>query len=562
MGNIVRSKLPCTATGKEGPCGSSDAMVQYEDGGRYCHKCLGYDNTKKGLSESPTGYAKTESEGFMDTSKTDFAFYHERAEFKAIPERRLDLDTCKKFGVKVNAKGHHLFPAYNMKGELVAVKIRLYPEKDFRCVGNLKAAVPFGADKFPKTGLNLTITEGEYDAMAAYRMTGSKYPHISMWNGAGGAVKEVKAYFDEIKEFKNVILNFDNDKEGKKAVEAIGPLFSGRAKILELTEGKDANDYLIQNKGGKFVDEFHRAKKFTLGGIMNGADTWDKYKEKKDVKSIPFDPQYVELNQKTYGIRLGEIVLVTAGTGSGKTQVLREWKYNLLINTMYNIMDISLEEDVGDTIGGLMALHANKRIHLPDVHIDEAEERKLHTELYGTGKFTLLDHEGSVDDTSLLDKMEYAAVVDNCKIQFLDHITIAVSDCEVGTENVTMDKFMSRLLKMVKRLKICVIVVSHLRKQGQGKSFEEGRIPTEDDLKGSGSLKQIAMATIAIARNKYAGTEQERNTTSFHVLKCRFTGRTGPADYAHFDDDTGRMVVVDPEDFDEGQGFETVTKAY
>jgi twinkle protein len=297
------------------------------------------------------------------------------------------------------------------------------------------------------------------------------------------------------------------------------------------------------------VDEFHRSKRFTLGGIINGADTWDKYKEKKNIKSIPWDPQYVELNQKTYGMRLGEIVLITAGTGSGKTQVLREWKYHLLQNTDYNIMDISLEEDVGDTIGGLMAIHANKRITLPDVDISEQEERKLHSELYGTGKFTLLDHEGSVGDESLLDKMEYAATVDNCKIQFLDHITIAVSDCEGGQENVTMDKFMNRLLKMVKRLNICVVVVSHLRKVGGGgKSFEEGRVPTEDDLKGSGSLKQIAMTTIAIARNKYAETEVERNTTSFHVLKCRFSGRTGPADYSHFDDETGRMTVIDPEE--------------
>jgi twinkle protein len=120
-----------------------------------------------------------------------------------------------------------------------------------------------------------------------------------------------------------------------------------------------------------------------------------------------------------------------------------------------------------------------------------------------------------------------------------------------------MDKFMNRLLKLVKRLNICVVVVSHLRKVGGGgKSFEEGRIPTEDDLKGSGSLKQIAMTTIAIARNKYAENEKERNTTSFHVLKCRFSGRTGPCDHAHFFDDTGRMVVINPDTFFEKEGSE------
>lgn len=545
-GKIVKYNLPCTSQTKKGPCGSSDAMVRYEDGGKFCHKCGGHDNREK------TGEYTPEPKGEPMTTEFDFEFYHD-AEYKGIPDRRIDVDTCKKFGVKTTAKGSHLFPAYDAQGTLVAIKERFYPDKLFKWHGDHSKKVLFGMNEFPKTGRSITVTEGEYDAMAAYRMSGSKYPHVSVFDGAGSAKKECKNSFEALKEFGDIILNFDNDKPGQEATEDVGPMFPGRAKVLQLTEGKDACDYLKANKGQKYVDEFFRAKKYTLGGIINGADTWEKYKEKKDVESIPFDPQYAALNQKTYGIRFGEIVLLTAGTGSGKTQVLREWKYNLLTKTTHNIMDISLEEDTGDTVGGLMAIHANKRIMLPDVNIPEAEEKRIHGELFSHGRFFALDHEGSVEDDSLLDKIEYAATVESCRIVFLDHITIAVSDAVAGQENLSMDKFMNRLLKMVKRLNICVIVVSHLRKTGGGgKSFEEGRIPTEDDLKGSGSLKQIAMTTIAIARNKYAEGDKERNTTSFHVLKCRFSGRTGPCDHAHFDDETGRMNVIDPETFFDG----------
>lgn len=552
-GRIVKYRLPCTAPDS---CGSSDAMVMYEDGGKYCHRCHGVDNSGK------TGaYIEDRPNRKGEPMSFDFEFYH-NAEYKSIPDRRIDEDTCKKYGVKTTARGHHLFPAYDETGTLVAVKERFYPEKIYKIHGDMSKAMMFGMKEFPKTGLNVTVTEGEYDAMAAYRMSGSKYPHISVFNGASSAKKEFKRCFNQLKEFENIVLNFDNDEPGKKAVEDVGPMFPGRIKVLQLTEGKDACDYLKANKGSKYVDEFFKAKQYTLGGIINGADTWDKYKEKKSVESIPFDAQYAQLNQKTYGIRFGEIVLVTAGTGSGKTQVLREWKYNLLMKTKFNIMDISLEEDTGDTVGGLMALHANKRIMLPDVNIPEEEEKRIHDELFATRRFFALDHEGSVEDDSLLDKIEYAATVDNCRIIFLDHITIAVSDCAAGSENVTMDKFMNRLLKLVKRLNICVIVVSHLRKVGGGgKSFEEGRIPTEDDLKGSGSLKQIAMTTIAIARNKYAASEKERNTTSFHVLKCRFSGRTGPCDHAYFNDETGRMNVIDPETFFEDNPTEFDDKA-
>lgn len=552
-GKIVKYKLPCTSQGPDGPCGSSDAMVMYEDNGKFCHKCRGFDNRDK-----RKGY-EYEYEG--EPMDFDFEFYH-NAEYKPITDRRLDVDTCKKFGVKTTAKGSHLFPAYDAQGVLVAIKERFYPEKIFKIHGDMSKALMFGMQSFPKTGRSVTITEGEYDAMAAYRMSGSKYPHFSIFNGANAAKKECQKAFDQLKEFESIVLNFDSDDVGRGAVEAVGPMFPGRTKVLELTEGKDACDYLKANKTSKYVDEFFRAKQYTLGGIINGADTWEKFKAKKEVASIPFDPQYEELNRKTYGIRFGEIVLVTAGTGSGKTQVLREWKYNLLTKTEEKIMDISLEEDTGDTVGGLMALHANKRIMLPDVNIPEAEEKQIHDELFSSKRFFTLDHEGAVEDDSLLDKIDYAASVEGCRIIFLDHITIAVSDVAAGSENLSMDKFMNRLLKMVKRLNICVVVVSHLRKTGGGGvSFEEGRIPTEDDLKGSGSLKQIAMTTIAISRNKYAESEKERNTTAFHVLKCRFSGRTGPCDHAYFDDETGRMSVIDPESFfDDAEGFDDFNK--
>ncbi len=557
MGEIVKYKLPCTSQTKEGPCGSSDAMVEYEDGGRYCHGCHGYDNSHK---PSSSGYAvdKPEENEFMNKDQADLSFYAE-AEFKAIPDRRLDVDICKKFGVKTTSKGHHLFPVYDKDtGDLTGIKERFYPEKVFKIHGVVNNAMLFGQQAFPKTGLSTTITEGEYDAMAAYKMSGSKYPHFSVFNGSGSAVKECKRNFEALRQYKNIVLNFDADKPGQEAVEKVGPMFAGKAKVLALTEGKDACDYLKANKQRKYVDEFHRSRQYTLGGIINGADTWEKYKEEKNVKSIPFPEAWKELNQKTYGIRMGEIVLFTAGTGTGKSQILRELKYHYLMNNPeIKMMDIALEEGLGTTVGGLMALEANRRIHLPDVHISEEEEKAIHTKLYADGRIQFLDHEGSMDDTNLLDKMEYSATVDGTSLFFLDHITIAVSDCDYGNENVTMDKFMNRLLKLVKRLKICVVVVSHLRKVGGGgKSFEEGRIPTEDDLKGSGSLKQIAMTTIAMARNKYADDEIERNTTSLHSLKCRFSGRTGIADHLHFQDDTGRMVVVDPLDFEGDNEFD------
>ena len=46
-----------------------------------------------------------------------------------------------------------------------------------------------------------------------------------------------------------------------------------------------------------------------------------------------------------------------------------------------------------------------------------------------------------------------------------------------------------------------------------------------------------------------------RNTTSIHVLKCRFSGKTGPAGYLYFDSDTGRLTKTEPPEEGEGNEF-------
>ena len=66
---------------------------------------------------------------------------------------------------------------------------------------------------------------------------------------------------------------------------------------------------------------------------------------------------------------------------------------------------------------------------------------------------------------------------------------------------------MSDLLKIVKKHNIWLGLVSHLRKAMGGKSFEEGHLASIDDIKGSGSIKQISFDIIAFARNLVADSD-------------------------------------------------------
>jgi twinkle protein len=79
-----------------------------------------------------------------------------------------------------------------------------------------------------------------------------------------------------------------------------------------------------------------------------------------------------------------------------------------------------------------------------------------------------------------------------------------------------------------------------------GKAFEEGRMPNLDDVKGSGSIKQISFDIFAFARNLMDEDPISRNTIDMAVLKCRHTGLTGSAGTAYYDYNTGRFVQRAP----------------
>lgn len=239
----------------------------------------------------------------------------------------------------------------------------------------------------------------------------------------------------------------------------------------------------------------------------------------------------------------------------GKTQVVREIEYHLLKQTEENIGVIALEEPLEDSVEALMSLHLNKRIHLPDIRstVSEEEMYEAWKHTAGTNRLFFYDHFGSVDEDSLISKIRFLVNGCGCKYIILDHLSIVISEFAVeGGERERIDTAMSKLKKLTQELNCWIGLIVHLRKTSGGKSFEEGAVPTLDDLRGSGSIKQLSNNVYALSRNQQDPDPVVRNTSHLHVLKCRFTGRTGSSDFLYFHEQTGRMVEaakpIDEED--------------
>lgn len=517
-------------------CGSSDANSLYSDGHSFCFACQTYTPSEEALEELSV----------MRDNVAPTKVVHLQGTCQAIKDRGITIGTTERYNV-TTLGNYHYYPYFDPKGGFIAAKRRNTVDKTFSWEGDAKAVNGlFGQHLFHEGGKYVTITEGELDTLAAYQMTGSQWPVVSVKNGAQGAVKDCKAAYEWLNSFENVVICFDGDEPGLKAANEVAELFGGKAKIVQHKAGyKDACDYLKAGATKEFVNEWWRAKQYVPDGIINAADLWDEVikPEKPAEAQYPF----LGLNKLLYGLREAELITVTAGSGLGKSQFLREILYHLLKTTDWKIGGMFLEESTRKTARSIMSLHANKLLHLPDTPVTDEELKEAFDGTLGTGRIFLYDHFGSTDADNIINRIRYLVKAFDCKCIFLDHISIVVSGQDVGDERKAIDTMMTKLRTAVQELNVTLICVSHLRRPQGNSGHEDGQAVSLSQLRGSGAIAQLSDAVITLERNSMAEDEAVRHQTKVAVAKNRYNGYTGPACVLQYSKETGRMTEVQEE---------------
>jgi twinkle protein len=256
---------------------------------------------------------------------------------------------------------------------------------------------------------------------------------------------------------------------------------------------------------------------------------WEEISTPKNYETCPYP--WEGMNYMTYGIRLSELVIVTAETGVGKTSVLKEIEYNLLSTTDKGVGFLHLEEPNSDTALGLMSIDANKPLHLPDVRaeVTKDELRKHYDTVINNDRVVIWDHFGSNSVHEVLNKIRHMHNL-GCKYIVLDHLSIVVSD-QSGDERKQLDEITTKLKTLCMELNIAVIAVIHQNRAGQ--------------IRGTAGVEQLANIVIKLHRDKEDPDEWRRNVTKIVVQKNRFCGRTGPGVYLWYCPETGRLLELD-----------------
>lgn len=496
-------------------------------------------------------------------------------------DRGIPTAVSKFFGVKSKTDEdgnltHRYYPCYE-NDELVGWHVRDVavkeaknrgekPEKPpFYPIGKVKSDCQlFGQNKFPsgdRFQKTLVIASGEEDVQAIFvalntERKGSslalkKYltPVVSTMVGEG-SLKQIKNNYDYVTSFETVVIMYDNDEAGKEGAQKLAKLLpAGVAKIAKY-QRNDACEHSFRNEFDAIRKTFYSAEQFSPVDVLHLNQMWDDFECEDGNTKIPFPTSWSTLNEKMNGgMERGEVTVIGALTSIGKSTIINNIVYNVMENTPFKVGVMYLESTKREVVRDLLSLDASMNLRGIDRSTIDMEslKQRFFNNLVERDKFVYVDHQGSLTNEMIFDKLNYLAKVESCDVIVLDPLQCAVN----SSDNGAIINFMDTILKFAKETDTCVVLVSHMRKP----DGDNAHAVSEYDLMGSSAINQIAFNTILLSRDKMSPDENIKNSTKVHLVKCRRTGETGDAGWLRYDKETTHVYAT----FDPYERLEELT---
>lgn len=523
-------------------CGSSDGNSVYSDGHEYCfvceHRVPASDERKEKLSSRRRIVG-----GGKPMTYNVWNFGDSNGRYSALTARGISKETCQKAGywiAKVDGVMYQVADYRDQNGNIVSQKVR-DKDKNFKTTGSHKSDALFGKHLW-NGGKKIVVTEGEIDMLTVMELQDCKYPVVSLGHGASAAKKTCAANYEYFDQFEQIILMFDMDEAGRKAVEeAAQVLPAGKVRVAVLP-CKDANECHLNGHDREIMEQVWNAGPWIPDGVVSALSLRERIREhlsSEESVGLLFSG-CSGINDKTLGARGGEVIMVTSGSGMGKSTFVRQQALQWGTAMGKKVGLAMLEESVEETAEDLIGLHNRVRLRQSDSLkreiIENGKFDQWFDELFGNDTFHLYDSFAEAETDRLLAKLAYMRSGLGCDVIILDHISIVVSASGESDERKMIDNLMTKLKGFAKSTGVVLVVICHLKNPDKGKAHEEGRPVSITDLRGSGALRQLSDTIIALERNQQGDMP---NLVLVRILKCRFTGDTGIAGYMEYNKETG-----------------------
>lgn len=519
-------------------------QVFYDDArGKYTGYC--FSCASKGLEayvENPYGESDKPTE--PPKKKTKEEVQAEIDEVRALnnpdfTHRGIDPKYFKQSGVRMafsefdgKTPNSFNFP-HTLKGKLVGYMTIVLNKKIIWSVGDIKGSDLFNWEVAKKKGVKrLYVTEGHWDCLALEMMlesqSGGKYKYavVSIPNGVQSAAVTLGRMRKEIEElFDEVVLVFDNDEAGDKAVRDVQKVLPNVLEAPHLGGIKDANEALTKGKQKEFVDfVMWKARKPPIEGVVTVAQAIERGATAPVMGlSYPW-PTVTEI---MYGQRFGEATCVAGGVGCGKTVIAHECTAHNISVHKEPCFVILLEEDNIKTCWNIAGKIDSLQYNRPEV-FEANKERYYETVKSLEDKLFMWNSNGAsghrFDLPEILSAIRFNNAEYGCRFVDIDNMTRLISMMTTAEANEFVNKYSSELANLASELGIHIRLFSHLNVPERGaKSHEEGGAVYASQLTGSRGIMRSFPNIIGFERNKMAEGDLKSNSY-ISILKNRDYG--------------------------------------
>ncbi len=433
-----------------------------------------------------------------------------------LSDRCLSINESIKRGVA--SRDGMMYFIYTMNGEPVRWKARSMTDKKKQFMSKLDDSIapdfkmPFFSHFKDPTSSDLFITEGELDSIALAQLGASNC--VSLPNGCGSVETSFRNHYDFLQQFERIFICFDMDKPGEEAAQKALQLISP-AKYRRINfPCKDANDWLIEHSPCR--EEFdiliENAKKIETNCATNLLDLPDSFYG--DVNQ-GISSGWQKLDHFLGGLRTGEVTVISADTGAGKSTFclnlfknIAERGHGIWINS-YELDPQMVNRKFASTVLGEKLKYESFRDNQKSMYKHWLSHKKCFINL-STEK---------VDIATLRNQFEMVSLIHNVKYILIDHLDYIHTNGKNKSTLENIDEAIRELHIMAMEFKVGVFLVVH------PKQVPEGQEITMQHLKGSSSIKQYAdnililskmdridpgktgQLSVKVSKNRFAGVE-------------------------------------------------------
>lgn len=547
-----RKRVPCPSCRAEGRDSRGNHLLLYEDGS------AGWCFHERKMIKLEGAHVENRSKGGFTRDSVNVQIVNSYP-IRDMSHRKITQSTMERFGVRSEIDEMDgtvkavYYPYHDHDGTVVGYKKRTLP-KEFSVVGKIKGL--FGQAQCKNNAKLLILVEGEHDCLAGWEILKKKGKAWNICSLPNGANEEGTLDTTTLKELEwivkheKVLLMLDNDAPGKATAKALADALCSQTSVaIASLPRKDTGKCLEDGIEDDWFNCIYGCKAYHPEEIVEGKDL--DFTRLRKAKKPGVEMPFPKLQKMTWGLRKGEITLVTAASGIGKSTFVKELAYHVA-KSGHSIANIALETQMEDVAMSYIAMDNNvpayRYIFNTEVINDEDYEASVDW-MFRSNRMHFFKHWGSINPDTLRAKMLYFAKVLKVDFIVLDHVSMVIAGNESDNERKDIDKLFEAMTQICVETGVGILPIIHL-KRVQGKKLNHGDEVELTDLRGSAGAEQMSFNVWALERNQQG---DDKDLVKIRVLKNRSIGFTGLADTLQYNHETGRLKLFGFEEFENNE---------